>query len=166
MKETERMYLCLSQERIIQFQVSRWEVSTTSSWYGTAFMDDEKIYYGCSVKMAYIPKFFLWMQSKIDVKKKFKNYDFGNWFAKQQKPFPFLFWFLWLIKGEGGGDFSSRAMQMICVGFSKLITEHRLCIPNHFWNSFDILIAICAWDSNWTSLFFFSTGHALSQRAK
>lgn len=34
------------------------------------------------------------MQSKIDVKKKFKNYDFGNWFAKQQKPFPFLFLFL------------------------------------------------------------------------
>lgn len=36
-------------------------------------MDDEKIYYGCSMKMAYIPKFFLWMQSKIDVKKKFKK---------------------------------------------------------------------------------------------
>lgn len=69
------------------------------------------------------------MQSKIDVKKKFKKLRFWKLVCKTTKTVSIFILIFMTDKGEGGGDFSSRAMQMICVGFSKLITEHRLCIP-------------------------------------
>ena len=68
-------------------------------------MDDEKIYYGCSVKMAYIPKFFLRMQSKIHVKKKFKKLRFWKLVCKTTKTVSIFILIFMTDKGGRGWGF-------------------------------------------------------------